>query len=104
MDFSTLVTLAILSTLDSMFLISCSVSSDNPVNNGINSPVWWNSLIINIITPYRFTCTKKHINISHQLWVARLTRNVEVVGSSPLEQETLPLLLSTGWFQERIRV
>ena len=40
-------------------------------------------------------------------WVARLTRNVEVVGSSPikdprcfLEQETLPLLLSTGWFQE----
>ena len=44
-------------------------------------------------------------------WVARLTRNVEVVGSSHikgtrcfLEQETLPLLLSTGWFQERIRV
>jgi len=43
-------------------------------------------------------------------WVARLTRNVEVVGSSLikgrlcfLEQETLPLLLSTGWFQERIR-
>ena len=43
-------------------------------------------------------------------WVARLNRNVEVVGSSPikgphcfLEQETLPLLLSTGWFQERIR-
>ena len=41
-------------------------------------------------------------------WVARLTRNVEVIGSSPikgprcfLEQETLPLLLSTGWFQER---
>ena len=35
---------------------------------------------------------------------------MEVVGSSPikgtrcfLEQETLPLLLSTGWFQERIR-
>ena len=43
-------------------------------------------------------------------WVARLTRNVEVVDSSPIkgprcfiEQETLPLLLSTGWFQERIR-
>jgi len=43
-------------------------------------------------------------------WVARLTRNVEVVGFSPikgpccfLEQETLPLLLSTGWFQEWIR-
>ena len=42
--------------------------------------------------------------------IARLTRNVEVVGSSPikgprcfLEQETLPLLLSTGWFQERIQ-
>ena len=41
---------------------------------------------------------------------ARLTRNLEVVGSSPInglrclrEQETLPLLLSTGWFQERIR-
>ena len=43
-------------------------------------------------------------------WVARLTRNVEVVGSillkSPrcfLEQETLTLLFSTGWFQERIQ-
>ena len=43
-------------------------------------------------------------------WVARLTRNVKVVGSSAikcprrfLEQETLPLLLSTGWFLERIR-
>ena len=43
-------------------------------------------------------------------WVASLTRNEEVVGSSPsngprcfVEQETLPLLLSTGWFQERIR-
>ena len=43
-------------------------------------------------------------------WVARLTHNVEVLGSSPIkdphcffEQETLPLLLSTGWFQERIR-
>ena len=43
-------------------------------------------------------------------WIARLTRNVEVVGSSPikgtrcfLEQETLPLLLSNGWLQERIQ-
>ena len=43
-------------------------------------------------------------------WVARLTRNVEVVGSNPikgprcfLEQETSPLLLRTGWFQEWIR-
>ena len=43
-------------------------------------------------------------------WVARLTRNVEVVGSSSTkgprcfpEQEYLPLLLSTGLFQERIR-
>ena len=43
-------------------------------------------------------------------WVARLTRNVEVVGSIPikgtrffLEHETLPLLLTTGWFQKRIR-
>ena len=42
-------------------------------------------------------------------WVVRLTRSVELVGSSPikahprrfLQQETLPLLLSTGWFQER---
>jgi len=41
--------------------------------------------------------------------VARLTRTVEVVGLIPikglrcfLEQETLPLLLSTGWFKERI--
>ena len=43
-------------------------------------------------------------------WVAQLTRNMEVVGSSPikgprcfLEQESLPLILSTGWFQERIQ-
>ena len=43
-------------------------------------------------------------------WVARLTHTVEVMGSSPmkgprcfLEQETLPLMLSTGWFQEQIR-
>jgi len=39
-------------------------------------------------------------------WVARLTHIVEVMVSSPLcflEQETLPLLLSTGWSQERIR-
>ena len=43
-------------------------------------------------------------------WLAYLTRNVKVMGSSSikgprrfLEQETLPLLLSTGWFQERIR-
>ena len=42
--------------------------------------------------------------------VARLTRNDEIVVSSPIkaprcfiEQEHLPLLLSTGWFQERIR-
>jgi len=42
-------------------------------------------------------------------WVARLTRNMWVVGLSPIkgprcffEQETSPLLLSTGWFQERI--
>ena len=39
-------------------------------------------------------------------WVARLTRNVEVPVQGPrcfIEQETLPLLLSTGWFQEWIR-
>ena len=43
-------------------------------------------------------------------WVARLTGNVVVVGSSPingsrcfLEQETLPLLISTGSFQKQIR-
>ena len=42
-------------------------------------------------------------------WVVRLTRNVAVVrfelNQRPpcfLEQETLHLLLSTGWFQERI--
>ena len=42
-------------------------------------------------------------------WVAHLTGNVKVVGSSPikgphcfLEQEALPLLLTTGWFQEWI--
>jgi len=50
------------------------------------------------------------INSIRASLLLRLTRNVEVVSSSPikgpscfLEQETLPLLLSTGWFQERIR-
>ena len=53
---------------------------------------------------------RKYVRVGLSQWVARVTRNVEVVGSSPikgprcfLEQETLPLLLSTGWFQERIR-
>ena len=43
-------------------------------------------------------------------WIARLTRNVEFVSSNPIkgphyfiEQETLPLLLSTGLLQERIQ-
>ena len=41
-------------------------------------------------------------------WVARLARNVKVVGSSPIkgrcfiEQNTLPLLLSTSWFERVI--
>ena len=42
--------------------------------------------------------------------LVRPTRNVEVVGSSPikgprcfLEQEMLHLLLSTGWFQKQFR-
>jgi len=42
-------------------------------------------------------------------WVARLTRNVEVVGLSHIEdpccffsKKLYPLLLRTGWFQERI--
>jgi len=46
-----------------------------------------------------------HIQGGVEQWVAHLTHHVEVVGSSPikgphffLEQETLPLLLSTGWF------
>ena len=41
------------------------------------------------------------------LWLARLTRNLPVVSSSPikgshcfLELDTLPTLLSTGWFQK----
>ena len=51
-------------------------------------------------------------SVSDVKWtsVERPPRNVEVVGSSPikgprcfLEQETVPLLLSTGWFQVRIR-
>ena len=55
-------------------------------------------------------CHLKFRPISVTQWVARLTRNVEVMGSNPikgprcfLEQETLPLLISTGWFQERIQ-
>ena len=44
-------------------------------------------------------------------WVTRVTRNLEIIGSSPstdyrcfIEQEPLPLLLSTGWlFRERVR-
>ena len=53
---------------------------------------------------------KHHIWGGMVQWFARLIRNVEIVGSSPikgprcfLEQETLPLLISTDWFQERIR-
>ena len=48
-----------------------------------------------------------HTHLGAQ-WVAGLTRNVEVVSSStnnaPLISlsKKLPLLLSTGWFQERI--
>ena len=55
----------------------------------------------------------KHKNVNFRgsvtQWVACLTCNVEVVGSSPIkgphcfrEQETLPVLLSTGWVQEQI--
>jgi len=42
-------------------------------------------------------------------WVVCWTRNLSVMTLNPitsshyfLEQETLPLLLSTGWFQEQI--
>ena len=33
-------------------------------------------------------------------WAARLTRNVEVVGSSPIKGPRCCLELSTGWFHE----
>ena len=53
---------------------------------------------------------RKHATFTKGRRVACQTRNMEVIGLSPikgsrcfLEQETLPLLLSTGWFQERIR-
>ena len=72
------------------------------------------------IKPFMHTCLDEQFWIMQEQrqylrggvaqWVARLTRNVEVVGSSPikgprcyLEQDTLPLLLSTGWFQKGIR-
>ena len=42
-----------------------------------------------------FKPNELHIRGGVAQWVARLTRKVGVVGSS-LEQETLPLLLSTG--------
>ena len=49
-----------------------------------------------------------YYHISAQ-WVARITHNRYVVRSNPIkgsrclpEQETLPVLLSAGWFQERI--
>ena len=53
----------------------------------------------------------KRISITRVVqWFVRLTRNMEVVSSSPikgprcfLEQNTLTLLFSTGWFQEQIR-
>jgi len=45
------------------------------------------------------------VRLSRAAWRSGLPPNVEVVGSSPikgtrcfLEQVTLPLLLSTGWF------
>jgi len=52
--------------------------------------------------PLRTTVTK---------WVARLTRNVEVIGLSHIKgppvvsmsKKTYPYRFSTGWFQERIR-
>jgi len=51
-----------------------------------------------------------HLTRNVAQWVVHLTRNVEVVGLSLikgppcfLEQETLPLLLRTGWFQKWIR-
>ena len=54
--------------------------------------------------------SSKNVMAGVAQWVSRLTRNVDGVGSSPIkgprcffEQESLPLLLSTGWFQERIR-
>ena len=53
---------------------------------------------------------RHHVRSGVARWVARLTRKVEVLGSSPIKgprcflgQEPLPLLLSTGWFEERIR-
>ena len=56
-------------------------------------------------------CPKSNTNLRGSMaqWVVRLTRNVEILSSSPikgprcfLELETLSFLLSTGWFQERI--
>ena len=51
----------------------------------------------------------EHLWVSGAQWVERLTCILSVVGSKPikgfccfLEQETLPSLLSTGWFQELI--
>ena len=44
---------------------------------------------------YKPVKPKKYLTGGVAQWVARLTAVVE--------QETLPLLLSTGWFQERIR-
>jgi len=54
---------------------------------------------------------KKHHTLRGRVtqWVPHLTCDVEVVGSSPvngprsLEQEILPLLLSTDWFQGQIQ-
>ena len=75
-------------------------------------------LVLNDLTEYSPLCLIMRcflvLNECHRgdvtQWVALLTRNVKIVGSSPikgprcfLEQETLPVLLSTGWSQERIR-
>ena len=63
------------------------------------------------LIPNLITGNDKTIRAGVAQWVARLTPHVEVVGSSPikdpccfLEQETLPLLLSIGCFQEQIWV
>ena len=62
-----------------------------------------------VISAHMYPMTTLHIiMLKGRRGAVGCTRNVEVVGSSPIkgprcfiEQETLPLLLSSGWLQNR---
>ena len=85
---------------------------DSVINGGSDVNLY-KKICIQYYLLYIYTCNSLPDFISWGVqaqWVARLTHKVSVASSSPikgprcyLEQETLPLLLSIGWLQERIQ-